>query len=394
MISLKEAQELVLANAASFGTETQLLDDSVGRVLTEQIVADRDYPPFNRSAMDGYAIRFEDWKDGVTDFILVETIYAGRISEKNITKGECYKIMTGAAVPNAANVVIRKEDAIEENGRIRFNVSSIELNQSISLQGQDLKDKQLIYPEPTRINAADTMLLAAVGKYEVLVQKLPKVAIITTGDEVVSVEDAVNSVQIRNSNKHVLKALLKKYQIEPLMNVHIGDDKTKLESAIVNSLHADIIIINGGVSAGDADYVPDVLNQSGFNQLFHKVAIKPGKPIWFGKKINGPVVFALPGNPFSCMVTFTLFIEPFLCRCFGIPTTQPLHFPLKGVRHKNSSLDEFFPVKIIEVPSVLIPLHFNSSGDITAALAADGIAHHQAENLSLTDGDIVPCFLL
>ena len=394
MISFKQAQQIILSNAKSFGTEKVLLDDAVGRVLAEQIRADRDYPPFNRATMDGYAIKFSEWKNGIQTFTIVETIYAGKIAKRKLNDRECYKIMTGASVPLDADVVIRREDANEKDDSVQFTITDISSNQNIASKGQDLKVDEIISDKALVIDAAMIALLASVGKYEVTVECLPKIAIITTGDEVVPINSNVNGVQIRNSNSHLLKALLKRYNIKPISCEHIADDKEKLRVAISKAMNADIIISNGGVSAGDADYLPDVLIELGAKQIFHKIAIKPGRPLWFGKFENGATVFALPGNPFSCMVTFKLFIESFLDKSFKLSGSKEISLPLKGTREKKSSLDEFFPVKISGNPSVLEPLHFNSSGDITAAIEADGIAHHPAHKSILSENEIVVCRLV
>jgi molybdopterin molybdotransferase len=196
-------------------------------------------------------------------------------------------------------------------------------------------------------------------------------------------------VQIRNSNSHVLKACLKKWSIVPDSCKHVHDLVDEIEFAIAGSLSSDMIIICGGVSAGDADYVPGVLHKLGAERIFHKVAIKPGKPIWFGKIHDGPIVFALPGNPLSCLVTFKLFIEYFLTHCFGLGEPFQLAFPLKGTRLKKNALDEFFPVNITGVPSFYDPVPFNGSGDITAALHARAIARHPATIAELSNGAIV-----
>lgn len=394
MISLKEAQQIVLSNAKSFGTEKVLLDNSVGRVLAEQIVADRDYPPFNRATMDGYAIKLSDWKNNIRSYTIAETIYAGKISQVKLTEGNCYKIMTGAAVPPDADFIIRREDAKENENTVHFNSLDIVAGLNIAAQGQDLKSGELIIDKPLVIDAATIALLASVGKHEVIVESLPTIAIITTGDEVVPVNSNVNPVQIRNSNSHLLKALLKKNNITPVSCEHIADDKIKLEEAISKVINADVLILNGGVSAGDADYVPDILAKLGTKQIFHKVAIKPGKPFWFGKFDNGATIFALPGNPFSCMVTFKLFIETFLHSSFGLSDSKQINLPFNGTREKKSLLDEFFPVKISGDPSHLIPLHFNGSGDVTAAMGADAIAQHPADKALLQKNDIVLCKLL
>ena len=392
MLSLTQAQQIIISHARSFGKETVGLDYCYRRILAETIEADRDYPPFNRAAMDGFAIRHDDWKGGVSEFQVVETIYAGNFSNVALKKGECYKIMTGAAVPIFADTIIRKEDTTEENHRIHFTVKDVKPFQHISKKGEDIKEATIIIGKAIRFNTSLIGLLASLGKSKVIVERLPKVGIITTGDEVVTIDSLVNEVQIRNSNVFILQSLLKLWDITPDYCDHVLDNIDQLESIITKNLVNDIVIINGGVSAGDADYVPQVLEKLGAKMIFHKVAIKPGKPIWFGKFQNGPVIFALPGNPFSCFITFKLFIEVFLCASFGIDLPTALSLPLYGTRVKISTLDEFFPVKISGNPSGLELIQFNGSGDITAAISADGIAQHLNQTKELLFGTIIPFY--
>lgn len=394
MISFSEAKQLVKQQAHSFGTEMVSLDDAVGRVIAEKIFADRDYPPFNRSMMDGIAFKIADWQKGLRQFKIKETIYAGKTPESNIASGECYKIMTGAAVPLDADTVIRKEDLLQDGDIVVVTDIDVSSFQSIAKKGEDLKKDEIVINASLEVTSAVVAVLASIGKYELLVEKLPKVAVITTGDEVIDIVQSVTDVQIRNSNLHVLRSLLKRWSIAPVECEHVPDDKVLLQQAIAKHQYADILILNGGVSAGDADYVPDMLTSLGARQIFHKVAIKPGKPIWFGKFENGAVIFALPGNPFSCMITFKLFIELLLTASFGIGKVKTIELPFNGVRIKKSILDEFFPAKIIGSPSALVPVKFNSSGDITAAMFADAIVQHPADKSELINGDIVNCILL
>jgi molybdopterin molybdotransferase len=312
MLNYKEARQQIISLAKSFGTETIGLEDADGRVLSEDIYADRDYPPFNRSAMDGYAIHTNDWEAGIRNFKLQQVIYAGQSEQANLSPGTCYKIMTGAPVPLSANAVIRREDAVQIDDAVSFNVEIVNPFQNIAKQGEDIKSGGHILDAHHRCTPVIISLLASLGKNRIKVEKLPKVAVFTTGDEIVDPGSAITANQIRNSNQYLLKSLLNKWLIKPVVNGHIIDNKTQLINKLSQVLDFDLIITCGGVSAGDADYLPDVLTGLGVKKLFHKVAIKPGKPIWCGQMPNGGLVFALPGNPFSCMVTFKLFIEAFL----------------------------------------------------------------------------------
>jgi molybdopterin molybdotransferase len=394
MLSFPEAQQIIIKHAHSFGEELIDINDAYGRVLAETIKADRDYPPFNRSSMDGYAIKKTDWDNGIREFIIAETIYAGKISNHVIKLGECYKIMTGASVPEYADTVVRREDVSEGKNSITVLQTELKAFQNIARRGEDIKKDIFIIHQSVKCAASIIGLLASLGKNKVLVKAFPKVSIITTGDEVVDVADKVDPVQIRNSNAYTIKALLQQWSIVPSSIKHVPDDITQLNNAITAAKENDIIILSGGVSAGDADYVPSVLKELGAMEIFHKVAIKPGKPFWFGKFTDGAVVFALPGNPLSCMVTFKLFIELFLSCSFGLNKPQQLSLPFNGTRIKKSSLDEFFPIKISGNPSSVEPIHFNGSGDITALITADGVARHPNDITELSQGMLIEIYRL
>jgi molybdopterin molybdotransferase len=384
-----EAQEILKAEAHSFGKETVLLQQAFGRVLCEKIVADRDYPPFNRAAMDGYALRYEDFEKGQRSFSVNETIFAGQTHTTSLAPGQCYKIMTGAATPHDANLVIRREDTEERNGSVTILANTVKPLQNIAQRGEDLRRDDIIIGNAVTVMPSVISLLAAIGKQSVMVEKLPRVAIVTTGDEVKAVDEAVTDVQIRNSNAWLLKSLLHKQGIQPVSIAHVADEPTILQNAFRNALQADIIISCGGVSAGDADFVPDAMAALGVEKLFHKLMIRPGKPIWCGKTKDVKMVFALPGNPLSCMTTFSLFVQPFLNACYGLPSPVSLLMTLKTERIKKTNLDEFFPVKIIPGTDELQIVPFNGSGDIRAALFADGLARHPREKSIIQSGEQV-----
>jgi molybdopterin molybdotransferase len=393
MLTYKQAQQTIAALSRSFGTETIALDDADNRVLAEDVYADRDYPPFNRATMDGYAISTRDWEAGVRSFTVQQIIFAGEAATDALQPGACYKIMTGAPVPPSANAVIRREDAVQVDDRVTFRLDVLKPFQSIARQGEDIKQGDDVLKAHSICTPAVASLLATLGKNKVKVAALPKVALFTTGNEVVDAGADIQPNQIRNSNQYLLKSMLKKWLIKPAVCEHIIDDKEQLRSTLSTVLGFDIIITCGGVSAGDADYLPEVLASLGVEQLFHKLSIRPGKPIWCGKLPNGGLVFALPGNPFSCMVTFKLFIESYLSECFGLGMPQTLHLPFYGSRQRNSGFDEFFPVGISGNPSMLHPISINTSGDIRLGLHANALAFHPAEVTDLEMGDMVSCLL-
>ena len=390
MISYPEAQDIVKGQARSFGTEQVPLEKADGRVLTGMVRADRDYPPFNRATMDGYALRYEDLDKGLRQFSIVAAIYAGGNTNIPIQSGECYKIMTGAAVPPSADIVIRREDTTEGERQIEIHAARFTPFLNIARQGEDLQQGETVIAKPCICEPSVMAVLATLGQQDVTVARRPTVALITTGDEVVPVGAPVGAVQIRNSNHWLLRSLLRKWQIEPVSHIHVADDKTALEAALNKALQADVVIMSGGVSAGDADYVPEMLQAAGVRCLFHKLAIKPGKPVWCGISQANTMVFALPGNPFSSLVGFTLLVRPYLQACFGLETTGLQSLPINVYKKKVTPMDEFFPVRIQGAPSRLQPVARNGSGDIRLAMEAKALALHPAESQDLEAGTPVP----
>lgn len=371
---------MVLAQARSFGVEEIPLDLADGRILATSIWADRDYPPFPRATMDGYALRHADVERGICRFRIVETLLAGSQPVGQIESGECYKIMTGAAVPRDADIVIRREDVVEEE-EMEVGVKEPEswrryLN--IALQGEDLKAGDVVFDKPCRCGPAVVSLLASLGQSVVTVARIPRVALVTTGDEVVDPKLPVGPVQIRNSNHYMLQAALRREGIRLNGGAHASDHPLLLAGALQEYLCSDVLIVTGGVSAGDADHVPRVLAELGVRPLFHKIAMRPGKPTWCGVLPEGGMVFALPGNPFSCLVNFSLLIAPYLYACWGLERSMPISLPLREAKKKRTPLDEFFPVRMAGAPAMLSQLLLNGSGDIRLGMGANALALHPA----------------
>ncbi|MFN0049870.1 MAG: molybdopterin molybdotransferase MoeA [Cytophagales bacterium] len=392
MIGLQEALELILAESRNFGSEYIELENAAGRVLSQDIFADRDYPPFDRAAMDGYCF-FSENNEILSQYDCVATIFAGDTTAIALQKGQCFKIMTGAAVPQPTNVLVRVEDAIFVENKVSFSIDQVKKYQNIAQKGQDVKQGEIVIKENTQINISAVTALASVGQYNVEVHKLPNVALISTGNEVKSSQQPVSDVEIRDSNSYAIAAFLEKFKIKATTKALVEDNRTKLEIALSKALENDIVIISGGVSAGDADFVPQILAELGVINIFHKVKIKPGKPLWFGKGKNGQILFALPGNPFSVQVACRIFIEPLLRKCFQLQTIDSFQLPLLQSKKKKVNLDEFFPSRLVNNPNTqVLPLFFNGSGDITAGLGSDGIALHSKFTNDLQAGDFVAFF--
>jgi len=395
LISVTEAQSLILAEARSFGSEKVTLEKTLGRVLAQDVIADRDYPPFNRATMDGYAVVAEEYS-AAKAYEVSKTILAGDTQRSRALRnsGEsAIKIMTGAAVPPPFDAVIRREDAREDSGSVRFNLPIVGPWHSIARQGEDLKAREKIATKGSVMNGVLAGFLASLGIYRPAVAKLPRVAIITTGKEVVPAGKKPKPHEIRNANLFALRALLNDYNIASLRTFHVVDDRKQISRAIAAHLDCDILLLTGGVSAGDSDFVPEVLAEHGVKKIFHKVAMKPGKPLWFGLR-QKTAVFAIPGNPFSCQVVFKVFVAPFLRRSLGMPSAHELRLPLQRERQKKDSLQHYFPVRLVAPAvtasfNVLQVMPFNSSGDVRAALFSDGIARHPADAATVDAGALV-----
>lgn len=392
MQSIENALELILSNKQNFGTETISIHDCLDRVLAEDIFADRDYPPFNRATMDGYAIISQDINIGKNNLLkITDTIHAGEAKQFALESGNCIKIMTGAPVPKRANAVIRIEDTHINGNEIHFNVKQVKENQNIAIQGEDARKGDLLIKKGTKLNPNSISLLAVTGHAKLEVYKLPIIAIVSTGNEIVAVESVIQPHQIRDSNVHTLKNSLLNYCISAIQTALIVDDKIALKNTISELLNTDIIIISGGVSKGDADYVPEILKHLGVIEIFHRVSIKPGNPLWFGKMPNGGVVFGLPGNPISVQVGYKVFIESFIRKCFDMEPIEPIFLPLLGEKSKKSNFTEYFPCKLTHEnkKSGLAINKMNTSGDISTTNNSDGIAIHPSEKQIIEKGEFV-----
>jgi len=392
MTNLEQALNILSANTIPFKTEKVKLEKSIGRILAEDIVADRDYPPFNRAAVDGYAISMSDADKKITQYRVVETIFAGDFAKFKLRTGECYKIMTGAAAPESADILFRVEDSIADETYIVLPIVLAKPLLNISKKGQDATLGEVILSKNKVITIPMISTLAAVGKSEVEVIRMPNVVIITTGDEIVDIDESVELYQIRNSNSYILRAMLSQWHIKPSVIRHVRDSHDAILRAVNKNLNADIIITTGGVSMGDADYMPQVFESAGIKMLFHKLNIKPGKPVWVGKKENGPIVFGLPGNPFSVQTVFTILVQHYLNVCSGNTVELFKTYKLNAERVKSSKLNEFFTVKKNKETNSLVVVNNNGSGDITAGISSDGIALHPADIAVLKNGSLVKFF--
>ena len=337
MLSVEQAQARILAAAPVLTTEATPLLDSLGRTLAEDVTADIPQPPFDNSAVDGYAVRSEDVEGAneETPVVLacVADIPAGAWPDIVVEPGQCARIMTGAPLPLGADSVVMVEDTIVikkgEPERVAMRVAA-QAGEHIRYAGEDVQTGDRVLEKGTPIRAAQIGLLAAMGRQQVQTVRLPRVAVISTGDEVVELE--MGSLpppgKIRNSNSYALAALVQESGASLHSRLHIPDDLEATLTAMMqcakqnadNETGADVIVTAGGVSVGDRDFVKPALEMLGTLDLW-RVAMKPGKPLAFGR-IGHTLFFGLPGNPVSAQVTFELFVRPCLLKMAGRPESE------------------------------------------------------------------------
>jgi molybdopterin molybdotransferase len=394
MITVAEVDKIILDLVKITGTEKVLFQDCLGRVLAEDIIADRDFPPFDRVMMDGIAIRYTDWKAGKKSFYIQELLPAGSPSITLKESGSCIEAMTGAVCPLNADTIIKYEDIKIDNGKAFINSDlEIKANQHVHPQGSDRKASAILIKKGTLLTAAEIGILATVGKSKVVVQKRLKVAIVATGDELVEIDQTPMAHQIRKSNVYNLQAHLKSKGFEANI-FHIVDDKSKLHKALEKILaDHEVVVLSGGVSKGKLDFVPEILTDLGVEKHFHFVKQRPGKPFWFGTYPNG-AVFALPGNPNSTFVGLNRYVVPFLLRSEGIEPRKIKARLSQGFSF-NPNLTYFLQVQLAyndEGQLMATPLPGHGSSDLANLVDADGLLELPMGKIDFKQGEVFDCF--
>ncbi len=319
MISVEEAQKIILNKIETMPSERVLLSESLGRTLAEEITSPLDHPPWDTSAMDGYAVHFSDTTTASPEtpcnLRVVETIPAGALPQKKVHPGEAAKIMTGAPMPAGADGVVKVEDSNGSDKTVAV-FTKCEHGDYIRFKGEAIRKGDAVLERGMRIRSAEIAMMASIGKSVVPVFQQPRIAVLSTGDELADLDETRGPDKILNSNGYGLAAQV----IEAggtAINLGIAkDDRKHLEEKIASGLSADFLIISGGVSMGDYDFVLEVLEKLGVSMHLWKVAMKPGKPVAFGTKARRPI-FGLPGNPVSSMVTFEQFVRPAILKASG-----------------------------------------------------------------------------
>lgn len=391
MLPFEKALKTVLDSARQLGSERVDIAHAVNRILAEDVTSDTDMPPFNKSAMDGYACRREDLANELT---IIETIQAGASPRMAIESNQCAKIMTGAAVPQGADCVIMIE--FTENptaNTVRFAGGQTANN--ICLKGEDVKAGEVVLQKGSRIKPQHIAVLASVGCTQPVVSKRPRVAVLATGDELVQPASKPGPSQIRNSNSFQLMA-----QIESMgavaRNYGIAKDTDKAIDKIFKEAvdQSDVVIVSGGVSVGDYDLVPGIFKRNNIDLLFEKIAVKPGKPTVFGVS-EKVYCFGVPGNPVSTFVQFELLVKPFLCKLMGHDYAPPaIGIPLgESIRRKKTERQSWIPVAITDT-GTLKPVEYHGSAHINALCIADGVVSIGVGVGEIEKGTIIPVRLI
>ncbi|MGD9202452.1 MAG: molybdopterin molybdotransferase MoeA [Chitinispirillia bacterium] len=368
MIPFNEAVQIVLDSSRILQAEEVPLLEALGRILFNDVTSDIDIPPFNKSAMDGYAYK---GIDSDTPLKLVETIPAGYYPKKTVKRGECSKIMTGGVVPEGADTVVMIEHTKCSDEFVTITEKSSKKN--ICYKAENVKKGDTVLEKGTLLTPAEIAMLASVGCDPVSVVRRPVIGIIPTGNELVEPSEIPKQAQIRNSNGYQLYHQVLQAGCIPHYCGIIKDTPEALREIIDREFNNfDIFLFSGGVSMGDYDYVPDVLKEKGFSLLFQKVAIKPGKPNVFGKK-EDTYVFGLPGNPVSTLISFELFVKPLCYKLMGNSykpkiVTGSLK---KTMFRKKSNRINHIPVYLDDEGKVS-SLSYKGSGHIHAFCKANG----------------------
>jgi molybdopterin molybdotransferase len=391
LISIKKATEIVLTNKVDLPTEKVNLAEAIGRQLREDLFADRDFPPFDRVAMDGIAVRFSDFENGQRIFEIVDIQAAGSPQKICAKSGVCMEVMTGAILPKGLDTVIRYEDVLIENSVATITIEVIKNGQNIHRKGTDRKAKDLLITKGQLISAAEIGVAATIGKATLEVTKLPKIAIISTGDELVKVSEIPALHQIRTSNVLTVQALLKQYGIAARL-YHINDNEAETTLKLGELLKEnDVLILSGGVSKGKFDYVPKALETLKVEKLFHKVKQRPGKPFWFGKTENNKTVFALPGNPVSTFMCANRYFLPWLRTSMNLSPFENKFAVLDTDFSFKPSLQYFLQVKISYAENGQIlakPISGKGSGDLANLADADGFLELPADKTDFKKGQV------
>src|SRR5258706_413307 len=392
MVSVAEAEKIILGHLFKPSIQQIELALANGKILAEEIKADRDLPPFNRATMDGISIAFASYERGQRKFSIESLQAAGQIQQNLADTKNCIEIMTGAPLPIGTDCVVPYENLKIENKTAAILAESVNKRQNVHLQGSDAKQNEVLLTIGMKLSPSEIAVLASVGKSEVDVLRYPKAAVISTGDELVDVNQAPLLHQIRKSNSYALVSALQELGCTAEM-FHLADNEKELREKLESILaRYELIILSGGVSKGKFDFVPQVLESLGVNKLFHGVSQRPGKPMWFGVSPKN-FVFALPGNPVSTFMCFHRYIRLWLSKSMGTSAKNQ-----KAILAQDFSfaaqLTYFLQVKIENENGKLMayPDVGGGSGDFANLKDVDGFLELPLSQTEFSKGTTFPLY--
>ncbi|MDQ3133052.1 MAG: molybdopterin molybdotransferase MoeA [Acidobacteriota bacterium] len=389
MISILEALKIIERETFALSVETVDLENSVGRVLAETVKADMDLPPFNRSQMDGFAVKSKDTKDAPVRFKIIGESVAGKGFDGRMKTGETVRIMTGARVPDGADAVQKVELTEENDGYVEITETAKD-GQNINLFASEIESGAKIFGKGEIVTAQMIAAIASFGYAKIKVFRRPKIAVLSTGSEIVEISEKPQKDQIRNSNSMMLKVFAESYGDAEILP-HVADDVESLTAAIETALeNYDVLITTGGVSVGDYDFTKPVLRTLGAEIFFEKVSLKPGKPTVFAKR-NDCLIFGLPGNPVSSAVTFFLFVRTAILRMQSAKSPElkkgfaVVAEKIKAAKERDSVLPAFLTTNE-KGEQVIESLRFNGSSNFIAFARANALVFvPQSKNLEAGD---------
>lgn len=392
-ISYVEAKEIILKEVSKkIKTEIIPIEQSLKRCIAEDVFATSSNPSSNNSAMDGYAVRYQDIKNVPVTLSVACTIFAGDLPTTKLKKCEAFEIMTGAIIPEGANAVVPVENTVSKNGSVVI-LKSVRKGENIRKKGEDYKLKQLLIKKGTEISPAHISLLASMGKKEIKVFHKPTVAILATGSELISLDSNITQGKIYDSNSYGIAAQVEAENCLPYRLGRVEDTPRLIKNAILKGLKKDILIVSGGISMGKADYVKNVLKDLGAKILFSKVRQRPGNPFTFAK-IEGKPVFLLPGNPVSVSICFEIYIRPFLKKMTGFKADkeETKKYKIGETIKVKRGRTYFFRVlfKKIDGEKVAFLTGPQGSGIITSLTKAEGILVVPESISEIKEGDYYP----
>jgi molybdopterin molybdotransferase len=397
MITVSQAEALIRDHMPRFPPRAEPLAACVGRVLAAAVRAERDQPPFDRVTMDGIAIAYGDYAAGAREFAVIGTQAAGQPPLALSAARQCVAVMTGAMLPGGADTIIPIERITRSSSSATIAAgATVTAGQFVHLRGSDRKAGSVLLPAGMVIGAPEMAVLASAGRGSIAVAALPHAAVVSTGDELVDVDEPIAAHQIRSSNDRALAASFERSRTATVTRAHLRDDSDALASAVAR-LHdeSDVLVLSGGVSMGEFDFVPAVLEKLGARVVFHRIAQRPGKPMWFGVSAAGKPIFALPGNPVSALVCATRYVLPALRAAAGAPPSVPERVRLASPVTPSPELTYFMPVCLSwsdDGTALAAPRPTNTSGDFATLAGTDGFVELAAARAAYAAGTPVRLF--